>query len=74
MIHDFKLTIINFLVIAFAFTNIETILKPIALSLTIATVALFRDKLDGDHWVILATVYIGMEAATNIVERLKTNG
>ena len=35
MIHDFKLTIINFLVIAFAFTNIETILKPIALGLTI---------------------------------------
>ncbi len=44
------------------------------LTLTIATVALFRDKLDGDHWVILATVYIGMEAATNIVERLKRNG
>ena len=35
MIHDFKLTIINFLVIAFAFTNTEMILKLIALSLTI---------------------------------------
>ncbi len=35
MIHDFKLTIINFLVIAFAFTNIETILKPIALFISI---------------------------------------
>ena len=35
MIHEFKLTIINFLVIAFAFTNIETILKPIALFISI---------------------------------------
>lgn len=35
MIHEFKLTIINFIVIAFAFTNIETILKPIALFISI---------------------------------------
>ena len=35
MIHDFKLTIINFLVIAFAFTNTEIILKLIALIFTI---------------------------------------
>ena len=35
MIHDFKLTIINFLVIAFAFTNTEMILKLIALIFTI---------------------------------------
>ena len=35
MIHEFKLTIINFLVIAFAFTNIEMILKLIALIFTI---------------------------------------
>ena len=55
MIHDFKLTIINFLVIAFAFTNIETILKPIALSLTIIYTAYkiielhykFKDRKNG---------------------------
>ena len=41
------------------------------LTLTIATIALFTNKLEGDNWVILATVYIGVEAATNIVERLK---
>ena len=35
MIHDFKLTIINFLVIAFAFTNTEMILKLIVLIFTI---------------------------------------
>ena len=35
MIHEFKLTIINFLVIAFAFTNTEMILKLIALIFTI---------------------------------------
>ena len=35
MIHDFKLTIINFIIIAFAFTNTEIILKLIALIFTI---------------------------------------
>lgn len=35
MIHEFKLTIINFIIIAFAFTNVETILKPIALFISI---------------------------------------
>ena len=47
MIHDFKLTIINFLVIAFAFTNIETILKPIALGLTSRYTA---DKISELHY------------------------
>ena len=57
MIHDFKLTIINFLVIAFAFTNIETILKPIALLLTIIYTAYkiielhykFKDRKNGSN-------------------------
>lgn len=35
MIHDFKLTIINFIILAFAFTNVELILKLIALIFTI---------------------------------------
>ena len=57
MIHDFKLTIINFLVIAFAFTNIEMILKLIALSLTIIYTAYkiielhykFKDRKNGSN-------------------------
>ena len=57
MIHDFKLTIINFLVIAFTFTNIETILKPIALGLTIVYTAYkiielhykFKDRKNGSN-------------------------
>ena len=35
MIHDFKLTIINFIIIAFAFTNAEIILRLTALVFTI---------------------------------------
>ena len=35
MIHDFKLTIINFIIIAFAFSNAEIILKLIVLLFTI---------------------------------------
>ena len=35
MLHDFKLTIINFIIIAFAFTNAELILKLVALVFTI---------------------------------------
>lgn len=35
MLHDFKLTIINFIIIAFAFSNAEIILKLIVLLLTI---------------------------------------
>ena len=57
MIHDFKLTIINFLVIAFAFTNTEMILKLIALSLTIIYTAYkiielhykFKDRKNGSN-------------------------
>lgn len=35
MLHDFKLTIINFIIIAFAFSNAEIILKLIVLLFTI---------------------------------------
>jgi hypothetical protein len=36
----------------------------------IASAGLFFAKLDGDNWTIVATVYISIEGATNIVERL----
>jgi len=36
---------------------------------------LFSGSLTSSDWVIIATVYIGIEGATNIVERLtKKNG
>lgn len=57
MIHEFKLTIINFIVIAFAFTNFETILKPIALLISIVYTAYkiielhykFKDRKNGSN-------------------------
>lgn len=42
----------------------------------IACCGLFLGSLTSNDWVIIATVYIGIEGATNIVERLtkaKTN-
>lgn len=36
----------------------------------IASVALFVGNLESSDWVIVATVYIGAQAATDIVERL----
>lgn len=41
----------------------------------IACAGLFTSKLTSSDWVIISTVYIGIEGATNIVERLtKRNG
>tara|TARA_R110000782_G_C14740859_1_gene406164 strand:+ start:161 stop:352 length:192 start_codon:yes stop_codon:yes gene_type:complete len=37
----------------------------------IASIGLFIGKLTSSDWVIVATVYIAVEAATNIVERIK---
>lgn len=36
----------------------------------VASVALFGSKLESGDWVIVATVYIGAQMATDIVERL----
>jgi hypothetical protein len=36
----------------------------------IACVGLFSGSLTSSDWVIIATAYIGIEGATNIVERL----
>lgn len=36
----------------------------------IASLALFTSKIDPDNWTIVATMYIGMQAATEIAERL----
>lgn len=42
----------------------------------VACIGLFVGNLDSNDWVVIATAYIGIEGATNIVERLmkaKTN-
>jgi hypothetical protein len=36
----------------------------------VACVGLFLGNLDSNDWVVIATAYIGIEGATNIVERL----
>jgi hypothetical protein len=36
----------------------------------VASVGLFSAKLTSSDWVIIATAYIAIEGATNIVERL----
>jgi hypothetical protein len=36
----------------------------------VACIGLFAGNLDSNDWVIIATAYIGIEGATNIVERL----
>ena len=36
----------------------------------VGCVALFSNKLDSSDWVIVATVYIGAQMATDITERL----
>jgi hypothetical protein len=36
----------------------------------VASFGLFSGNLTSDNWVILATAYISIEGATNIVERL----
>lgn len=38
--------------------------------LVIASVALFGGKLESTDWTIVATMYIAIEGATNIAERL----
>jgi len=37
----------------------------------VATVALFTGHVNDTNWMIIATVYISLEGATRIVERLK---
>jgi hypothetical protein len=36
----------------------------------VASVALFFSRVDSDNWTIVATMYIAVEGATNIAERL----
>ena len=36
----------------------------------VASIALFLSKVDSDNWTIIATMYIAVEGATNIAERL----
>jgi hypothetical protein len=36
----------------------------------IASIALFFNRVDSDNWTIVATMYIAVEGATNIAERL----
>jgi hypothetical protein len=36
----------------------------------VASIALFFSKVDSDNWTIVATMYIAIEGATNIAERL----
>lgn len=36
----------------------------------IASIALFFSRVDSDNWTIVATMYIAVEGATNIAERL----
>lgn len=36
----------------------------------VASVALFFGRVDSDNWTIVATMYIAVEGATNIAERL----
>lgn len=38
--------------------------------LVIASAALFAGSLDSNDWTIVATMYIAIEGATNIAERL----
>lgn len=36
----------------------------------IASVALFSSRIDSDNWTVVAVIYIGAQAATEIAERL----
>ena len=36
----------------------------------VASAALFTSKIDSDNWTVVATIYIGTQAATEIAERL----
>jgi hypothetical protein len=36
----------------------------------IASVALFTSNIDSDNWTVVAAIYIGSQAATEIAERL----
>jgi hypothetical protein len=38
--------------------------------LLVGSAALFTNNLESADWTILATMYVGIEGATNIVERL----
>ena len=37
----------------------------------ISVIALFSDKITGDNFIILSTVYIGSQAAVDIVQKLR---
>jgi hypothetical protein len=40
------------------------------MAFVIASVALFSSKIDSDNWTVIASIYIGAQAATEIAERL----
>mgnify|MGYP003489099695 CR=1 FL=1 len=41
------------------------------MAFVIASIGLFTGHITSTDWIIMATVYISIEGATNIVERLK---
>lgn len=40
------------------------------MAFAIASVALFSSKIDSDNWTVVAVIYIGAQAATEIAEQL----
>jgi hypothetical protein len=40
------------------------------MAFVIASVALFTSNIDSDNWTVVAAIYIGAQAATEIAERL----
>ena len=42
------------------------------LAFVLASIGLFTGFITSSDWVIMATVYIAIEGATNIVERIKS--
>ncbi len=40
------------------------------MAFVIASVALFTARIDSDNWTVVAAIYIGSQAATEIAERL----
>lgn len=40
------------------------------MAFVIASVALFTSNIDSDNWTVVAAIYIGSQAATEIAERL----
>jgi len=43
------------------------------LAFIVASIALFKGTLTSSDWVIITTVYIGVQAATDIVKQLTNN-